>query len=543
MEERELLDEDVNWEATEEEEGEESEGGSLPEPVSDEAQTEAGDDQARAGGMVDLQLEREFHSHDDHDHEDEDHTEGKGKGKGKVHLSSVRFSDDATLIKVARNKKVLEKGATGDHITKIQQALAELGHLDVADVTGTIDDKTVAAIKAFQTAKGLSDDGEVGKDTMRALDGAFGDYSVEAKRAMGKTPSTLPTKGTQYPVGSAPKELLEGTDKPTAGERTAFDKAISTEQVADASGKLPKFKKKKAKEYERKLEKLVDSLIDNQLKWAKEMDTARTAGFVYDWGDVDKVAIESQKATDAVFGKYAVGNPLTATGIAPNIKDAWKNKEDELAADASVADGWAWWRVEKLITGNREVRKLDKKYGAIQSRPREAAIVDRVHTKLEASRRDDLILIHKAWPGYADEGEVFIQRIQKRDSAGNVDKAEGRNFMWDTFQTLIHEYIHTLEHDEHVAYRQGKTEQQGDKTLREGVTDYFTKIAYNATPITPALRKAVEGPFHETAVVHDIPPLGTYDEAINAERAAAIVGFDNMAAAFFLGEVELIGKT
>lgn len=532
--------EEREWSEDEDVEAEE-ESDRLPEAESDEELAQEGDDQERARGLVDLQLEHDDHHDEPARREDQEYEEGKKKAKAPaVTLTSVRFSDDATLLKVRRNKLSLQKGASGLHVTKIQQALAELGHLDGAKVTGKYDADTIAAVKAFQTAKGLDDDGELGFGTMRELDAAFSDYSVEAGRAQGKTPSTLPTEGVPNDVTKTPPELLVGTHKPTAKETKAFNKAISTEQVADSKGRLPRFKKKK--QYEAKLEALVESLIDGQLAWAKASDTARTAGHMYDWGDIDKVAKESKKATDGVFGKYAVGTALTGTGVAPNIKDAWDHKEKELAADPAVADDWAMWRVEKLLTGSKQVRALDEKHGAIQSRPKEKVIVDRVHTKLATSRKADLVLIHKAWPAFASGNDVFIQRIQERDAKGNVDNAKGRDYMWDMFQTVIHEYIHTLEHPDHQAYRGGMEQQKGGFTLREGVTDYFTKIAYNATPKTDALRTAVEGPFHEPAVVHTIPALTTYGESVNAERGAAIVGFDNMAAAFFLGHLDLIGK-
>ncbi|MBE7452130.1 MAG: peptidoglycan-binding protein [Kofleriaceae bacterium] len=519
-------------------------GDRLPMPTDEDALAVERDDQDRARGLADLQMEHGTLDEPDLD-DDEDHDEGKKKRtKSAPALGSLRFSDDAALVKVARKKSKLAKGDAGIHVTKVQQALAELGHLDGKEVSGTFDDATTAAVKAFQGARGLTASGKVDAATMRALDAAFSVYTVEAGRAMGKTPSTMPTKGVPYAVGTAPKELLDGTHVPTAKERKAFAKAISTEQVADASGKLPKFKsKKKGVTYESRLETLVGQLVDRQLVWAKGADTARSAGHVYDWGDIDKVAAESAKATDAVFGKYAVGNPLTGTGVAPNIKDAWDHKEAQLGADASLADDWAHWRIEKLLTGSKAVKELDKEHGAIQSRATEKAIVDRVHARLASSRKADLVLIHKAWPAFASGGNVFIQRTQERDSTGKVDNAKGRDYMWEMFQTVIHEYIHTLEHPEHRTYRSGMDQQKGGFTLREGVTDYFTKVAYNATAKTPALRKAVEGPFHEGAVLHAIPALTTYGESENAERGAAIVGFDNMAAAFFLGQLELIGKT
>ena len=56
------------------------------------------------------------------------------------------------------------------------------------------------------------------------------------------------------------------------------------------------------------------------------------------------------------------------------------------------------------------------------------------------------------------------------------------------------------------------------------------------------MRTNVEGPFHEPAVVHPVPALTTYRESANAERAASIIGLPNLCGAFFLGQVELIGK-
>jgi hypothetical protein len=39
-----------------------------------------------------------------------------------------------------------------------------------------------------------------------------------------------------------------------------------------------------------------------------------------------------------------------------------------------------------------------------------------------------------------------------------------------------------------------------------------------------------------------VQPLNTYPEAVNAERLVGVVGIRNVAAAFFLGQVDLTGK-
>lgn len=457
-------------------------------------------------------------------------------------LSSPRFAGDADLTAVAAGKQQLDAGAKGIAVTKVQRALIELGQALAA--TGTVDAATQTALKAFQVSKAIADSGRVDKATMLALDAAFATYAVEGAMLKGLHPSTKPTEGKSYPVGAAPKELLAGTHAPTADEKAAVTDAISTAVKADPiTGKLPTFQETvKGKKYGDRVEAAVNGVVDSQLALAKAAAAERKAGHLYDWGDIEKVAVESKHAADASFGSYATGRPLKATGIDAKIKDAWDFKEKQLA-DPAEADRATGWRVDKILTGYDDVSTIDAEHGAIQTRATEQKIIDAVRGKIVAARRADLLLIHTWWPGFADKGNIYIQRIQKTDpKTGQVDKPTGRTYMWKEFQTIIHEYLHTLEHPEHVKYRTGMKAQQGGFVLREGTTDYFTKIAFNNAPITDAVRAGVEGPFHESGVTHPLPHLTTYRESMNAEKVAGIVGLPNLCGAFFLGQTDLIGK-
>lgn len=92
-------------------------------------------------------------------------------------LTSPRFSrlldleaayDDEIVISV-------DNSSSGRGVQAIQQALHDLGYalpLDGAD--GVFGKETKAAVKSFQSANSLVDDGEVGKLTMSALDKRFG---------------------------------------------------------------------------------------------------------------------------------------------------------------------------------------------------------------------------------------------------------------------------------------------------------------------------------------------------------------------------------
>jgi hypothetical protein len=464
-------------------------------------------------------------------------------GGGRGSLTSVRFSDDAELAAAAEGKKTFKAAASGLHVMKVQRALAELGHLPQDKVTGTIDGTTGTGLKAFQQSKTIGESGAIDKDTMLALDTAFSGYAVEGRVLRGIKPSTMPTEDKPYDVGKAPGALTAGTHALTDAERDGFNAAISTE-TKRVGGVLPTFNETvDGKKYGDKLEAAITTVVDRQLVWAKDMEQDRAAGHLYDWGDIEKVGVESKKATDVSFGMYATGKALKATGVDAKIKDAWEHKEKTFKADPGEEDVAARWRVTKILQGHDAITKIDTEHGAVQSRAAEKAIVDKVRDKIAAARKADLVLIHKAWPAFAAGDDVFIQRVQNHDAKGGFDKAEGRNYMWKTFQTIIHEYIHTLEHPEHVKYRGTLGAQKGGFTLREGTTDYFTKIAYNNTDRSnPTLRQNVEGPFHEKAVTHPVPDLTTYRESVNAERAAGIIGLQNMCAGFFLGRVDLIGK-
>jgi hypothetical protein len=92
-------------------------------------------------------------------------------------LRSDRFVDDPMLEAAAKNAPPLEKGCQGDGVAAMQQALLDLGY-DLPISTGNgqkppdgiFGKETDAAVRAFQADQELAVDGDVGKDTMRALD-------------------------------------------------------------------------------------------------------------------------------------------------------------------------------------------------------------------------------------------------------------------------------------------------------------------------------------------------------------------------------------
>jgi len=84
-------------------------------------------------------------------------------------------------------------------ITKAQEALKALGTYQ-GEVTGTMDEATTTAVKAFQKEKGLKETGKLNKKTMAALEKA-------AAEKAGGAPAAAPAeKPAEAPAAAAPAE-------------------------------------------------------------------------------------------------------------------------------------------------------------------------------------------------------------------------------------------------------------------------------------------------------------------------------------------------
>ena len=75
-------------------------------------------------------------------------------------------------------RPVLKNGSTGEAVKTLQARLNELGY-SCGVVDGIFGAKTVAAVKSFQSANGLTVDGIVGAQTWAALDAASAAYQVK----------------------------------------------------------------------------------------------------------------------------------------------------------------------------------------------------------------------------------------------------------------------------------------------------------------------------------------------------------------------------
>ena len=88
---------------------------------------------------------------------------------GSVTLSKMYSSDAIAATAASPNYGTVESGAQGDLVVQIQDCLVQMGFLE--DITGEYDDATVAAVKEFQKANGLTADGKCGEMTLQVLFG------------------------------------------------------------------------------------------------------------------------------------------------------------------------------------------------------------------------------------------------------------------------------------------------------------------------------------------------------------------------------------
>ena len=88
---------------------------------------------------------------------------------GSVTLSKMYSSDAVAATANNLDYDTVEAGATGDLVVQIQECLVDLGYLE--EITGVYDDATVAAVKSFQKAHGLTADGKCGPLTLQVLFG------------------------------------------------------------------------------------------------------------------------------------------------------------------------------------------------------------------------------------------------------------------------------------------------------------------------------------------------------------------------------------
>jgi len=406
--------------------------------------------------------------------------------------------------------------------------------LALAIAAGKLDDATVKALETFQGKAKIAVTGALDAATLDALKKGFDDMSRYREIAADPAIEKDVTAGTRA-LTDEDRKAIEGTLNPQ----------VETEVVVDpATGKTttkikePTFVDKvEGKTFEQRLRAYLAGRITAQYRYyGKGKATDRKdPKKMFGWDALEALGGEAKREVETVFGGYAKGpNPDVKRGTV--LMDRWEVEEDRInKSDAAGKHKTARWRIQKIMNEDQGFKDVLKKHGALSTRTPEKTTIETVHDSLATSREAELLEIHKGWGGAQGGGKIYLQRYR-----GGNDMAD-RLKLWTLFQTVIHEYMHSLTHKKYSDYAKALGDPSGH-TLREGVTDFFTKVVWSGVSIDDALRHKIEGDLYDAANPVKIPSLGTYDETAQAEQLASIVGFRNLAAAYFQGKVELIGK-
>jgi Domain of unknown function (DUF4157) len=292
-------------------------------------------------------------------------------------------------------------------------------------------------------------------------------------------------------------------------------------------------------------------LKDNVGGWAARFRTLKAAPGqpAFPVGNANIIAKAAQGEVEHYFGPYIkTAGRGAADTYHPETYSLISKLGDESSRPLTDADRRGWlgyfetFRAPDCITATCSQEILDNHHFFGHRDSAELDRITNVYLSSPANVSDLDDAIH-SWPAEAGSGTVFIQPYQA--SANPLQQRQNR---WDLFTTLIHEMMHVVTHPNYAAAAD-KIGGTGRKILIEGFAEVMRTELWSGpgtlkTRLANAeyapLRQQVEGsalPYNAAAVVDH----GYYDQLADASQIDAKVGHPNAKAAFFLGQVELMG--
>ena len=412
-------------------------------------------------------------------------------------------------------------------------------------------------------------------DALAATSPVTGDEAKAAREAL--TPPR-PVKPKPTPPTTPPDPATPPTAAPTTA--SAKPKKSAAERRKEAAAKRKEEAARRKAEAEAKAKEEAErkamfapggkyrTLVAAALavKIDKAYESARAAGTASKPSEIERMAKPAKDATDGVFGNFY--NPgarpeLTFGGDGkPQTLFSWHHRQTTAVTSADPADRVAW-ALQQIRYYFRSDAAFDAINAECDARPEtigdkrndeaqaledvaQAAVVDGVSEKWEddpQTTADKLIYIDRNWGGAQVGGQIYVDMFQ----TGDVD--EDRAARWDMFQTLIHEYGHTLAHADYRRYA-GKLKEKSERewnTLMEGVDSLLTDVVWSKSGrrllAHRPTRELVEGKSWAALPPITVSPPGAYTSITEAQRLVDVVGADNVWTAYFLGKVDRIGGT
>ncbi|MBD8061133.1 peptidoglycan-binding domain-containing protein [Oceanitalea stevensii] len=436
----------------------------------------------------------------------------------------------------------LRPGDTGPRVAELKTRLNAAGVAGTPlPVTETYDPGTVAVVRRLQRDSGVGVDGVVGPQTWEALD-----------RLTATTSETVTTGPDHH----------AGVDAPTTPEITAIEAALNPTSsgpggaARDWDGRADPVKRA---ELRTELHAALQEHLDEATPHVTAREAAKRAGRVLTTTDQEGAGRAAKSSVDAVFGSLA--SAATLTTAQETARSAFRftagvNLLD--ASDPAVRPPDPRDLSEWMSETDSDARSVQQAHGFNPRRTTqgEPQFFDTLLTEFiaQGSNRDDLERYDLFGFAFALQGPRVLSQTavvaqpgfaDTPGSGGAPSEAE-RLMRWSTWQTLVHEYIHTLAHPSFNAAS------GGNRILTEGFCETFTKdvllhggaIARAEADADPALRREVEGgdfPGFDPRFVPDYSSGEYSDYVAQAGKIAAEVGMAALRAAFFLGHVEAIG--
>lgn len=366
--------------------------------------------------------------------------------------------------------------------------------------------------------------------------------------------------------------LKSGTTAPTPAQRPLIESALKPDLRVTPAGTQEPFREcltgpctpGDPDSYLAKLRDATPKLIDAHWKQqvahkgqAEHNDPTK----VHALSELERIGTASKRETDAVFGQYKKGPPLKADTktMRGNIHDLFADTENRLK---SMSEGQKrdmarqligyFFQSDEEVSAINAVHNADPKFTPAGAPVNDEAkdqkkVVDESTATPQAVKK--LNEIDRGWDASAEAGQVNVQIFKKPDQATGAlagPNVADRDFLWDMFQTLIHEYLHTLAHPAYNSFAAtfGDSSNQFN-TLIEGVDSLLDEVVWSAVAprvADPTLRTDVEG-----SVFAALPPMAVapasrrrYASYSQAVKLVNVVGIRNLYAAYFLGDVAKI---
>jgi hypothetical protein len=316
--------------------------------------------------------------------------------------------------------------------------------------------------------------------------------------------------------------------------------------------------------YEEKLRAASPGMIDaywQQMAKDRQPSDHSDPAKMHTLQEMEDLAKVSKDETDDVFDGYydkAAHLPMKADkpGKRRSLHDLWADQQafltdtsttfDDKKAMAKALVFYFFINDEGVVAPLNREHHASPSFKSGVAHNDEAKAQERVARDMTktAPQVRKLNEIDRGWDGSANPPtkEVNIQLFRPK---GGV--AKDQDFMWDMFQTLIHEYIHTLAAGKYRRFANSFDEKSPQRSvLIEGIDSFLDEVVWaNIRPrVTDlGLRQKVEGPAYAALPPITVEPAyrRRYQSFTEATRLVTTVGFRNVILAYFKGEIERIG--